>query len=93
MLWPGLGLSCPGEEKGGQQVYTQSGLQLLSRAHVLGAAPGSLVPAESIHPAIEACGGCFLGCGSSLLQGFPGRLFSFPLVWLGRKGKKKIQVT
>lgn len=37
-------------------------------------------------------GGPLLGRGTCLIQGFPKRLFSLPLIWLGRKGKKKIQV-
>lgn len=56
VLWPGLGLSPPGEEKGGQQMRLQFGLQLLSLAHVLGAAPDPLLPAENVHPAVETWG-------------------------------------
>lgn len=65
---PGLGLSPPGEEKGGQQVHRLSHLLLLSLAHVLGAVPDSLVPAENFHSAVEAWEGVGVCVGVMFLD-------------------------
>lgn len=80
----GLGWQCHLRERRVARRASAVPALLLSLAHVLGVALGMFS---------DACRECSLSWRGSVDVALSERLFSFPLVWLGRKGKKKIQVT
>lgn len=60
---------------------------------VLGVAQDVLCCPQGMFTQLERPGGSLALSMWHFQRGFSERLFSFSLVWLGRKGKKKIQVT
>lgn len=82
VLWPKLTVSPPGEESGRKASAVPALLTCWEWPRGC-----SLVPAGNVHSAGEAW-----RITGSVDVALSERLFSFPLVWLGRKGKKKIQV-
>lgn len=84
VLWPGLAVSPAGEEGG------RKGLSL---AQCWEWPQDVLCCPQGMFTQLERPGGSLALSMWDFQRGFSERLFSFSLVWLGRKGKKKIQVT